>query len=104
MEYHKDQLTKHCRICGKRLMKAKSRSVVYLCSDFQKDLLTYFNIDVCQDVADTHPTNFCSRCFGTRTQAAKALVPYHHAITPMNWTPHSEGDCLVKSNYKQHNS
>ncbi len=40
MEYHQEQLQKHCRICGNRLNKAKRRiQPVYPCKEHSSDLL-----------------------------------------------------------------
>lgn len=99
MEFHSEQLAKHCRICGNRLCKAKSRAAVYLCTKFQEDLLAYFEINVRQDMEHIHPPKFCSRCYAAKTTAAKAVadrVPYKHAIIPMEWKPHEEEGCTVR--------
>ena len=38
MEYHRDQLNKSCRICGRRLQKAKKHATAYSCEDFTVQL------------------------------------------------------------------
>jgi len=99
MEFHSEQLAKHCRICGNRLCKAKSRAAAYLCTKFQEDLLAYFQVDVHQDEEHVHPQKFCSRCYAARSTATKAAskkIPYKHAITPIDWKPHQDVGCTVR--------
>ena len=103
MEVHTELLTKHCRVCGKRLSKAKSRSTSYSCSEHQDTLQTCFGIDLSLDTASVHPLRFCNRCYMiTRRMVAnrERNMPYHHAVVPMKWTPHAHGDdCQVLALY-----
>ena len=49
MEFHLQQLVKHCRVCGKRLCKAKGKASVFDCNDFTEGLLKTFGVDVSSD-------------------------------------------------------
>lgn len=62
MEYHTNELKKVCRVCGKRLSKAKGRDRSYLVSDNNKELAEVFGIDASSDSPDIHPVNFCHSC------------------------------------------
>ena len=98
MEYHQQQLTKHCRICGKRLLKLKSHGPVYSCHKFTPDLLSTFGVDTSKDSPTIHPDSFCNSCYPVLKRAEKARlagVPYHHSTKPMEWTAHGDG-CLVR--------
>ena len=39
MDFHLQQLVKLCRVCGKRLCKAKGRASVFQCTKFKEGLL-----------------------------------------------------------------
>ena len=56
MESHQEQLAKHCRVCAKRLSKAKGRATsTYNCSDYSAELMSCFGIDVHKDIDTIHP-------------------------------------------------
>ena len=98
MEYHQQQLEKHCRVCGKRLHKAKSKTTVYPCIHHQDPLMKCFEIDVSRDDPTTHPSKFCNPCYAvTRrwTKAAMDTVHYAHNVKSMEWSSHSE-NCAVR--------
>ncbi len=47
MEYHQQQLQKHCRVCGKRLDKTKGKpQTVYSCTQHTSDLSTYAGVEI----------------------------------------------------------
>lgn len=99
-EFHKQQLLKHCRVCGKRLCKAKGRAPVFDCSDHSSDLLTSFGVDVSGAGADQHvfPPKFCNPCFATLNKDKKARkigIPRVHLVTPFTWTEHTP-NCPVR--------
>ena len=71
MEFHVEQLQKHCRVCGKRLGKAKGRAVTYKSTSFIPELLASFGIDVSGDKAHVHPLEFCNPCYVTMKRAVK---------------------------------
>ena len=62
MEFHREQLAKHCRVCGKRLSKAKGRET-YSCSDYPAQLMACFGINVHRDTDTLHPPQFCNPCY-----------------------------------------
>ena len=97
MEFHQLQLEKHCRVCGKRLCKIKSKAPVHLCTQYSIDLL-HIGVDVSKDVPTTHPLKFCNPCYAMLRRAEKAHntgVPYNSTTNPMEWTPHDDSGCLV---------
>ena len=57
MEFHHQELQRHCRVCGKRLCKAKSKATVYPCTRHQDSLLKSFGIDVSQGESTIHLSN-----------------------------------------------
>jgi len=48
-------LEKHCRVCGGRLQKAKSRASAYKCRLYMEELRSTFQVDVTTDEPDVHP-------------------------------------------------
>lgn len=102
MEFHKQLLEKHCRVCGKRVLKAKVKAnkvPVYQCTDHRDALLSCFGIDLSDDAPSTHPIQFCNPCYMVTKRAMKAradCVPYIHSTTTMSWTPHNDSGCLVR--------
>ncbi len=103
MEFHLEQLQKHCRICGNRLSKSKgSRQPVYCCADFSEDLATCIGIrSVPEDDGVLLPPKFCNNCFMKlrRVKKAKESGTPSHQIQPMEWTSHTD-DCTVRE-YEQ---
>ena len=98
MEHHREQLLKHCRVCGRRLCKAKGKAQpVYKCTED----LQILGVDIGSgDGEDIFPTHFCNPCHAMVNRAKKAGedgVPYR-SISPMEWTPHGP-DCQVKVKY-----
>ena len=100
MDYHIDQLKKHCRICSHRLCKLKGKKQpVYPCSDHTEDLSSFVGLHICSDNEDESifPTMFCNSCYLRIGRAKKAKMngfPFP-PIEPMNWTPHQE-NCTVR--------
>ena len=99
MEYHTQQLAKHCRICGKRLCKAKGKSTVYSCSEYKDQLQVCFGIDVGKDREDIHPKKFCNPCYMVTKRlanASRARVSYTFTTASFTWTEHTHTvTCLV---------
>ena len=89
-QFHIENLSKLCRICGKRLKKfAEKYESSYSCVDHKKWLAEKFGIDIENDERFVHPAKFCHSC-------------YHltHAISPFVWPKHPVGmieDCVVCS-------
>ena len=99
MEYHQQQLQKHCRVCGKRLNKTKGKpQTVYSCTQHTSDLSTYAEVEI-GNSEDDHifPQQFCNSChskFSRAKQAAKDGVPFP-SFTCMEWSIHQEESCKV---------
>lgn len=105
MEYHQQQLTKHCRICGKRLSKLKQKSPAYKCTKSVSDLLSTFETDISKDLPTVHPVQYCNPCHLVIKRAEDARqhgLPYTHTTSVFNWTPHSDDHCLVSSDTQTH--
>ena len=102
MEFHKEQLLKCCRVCGRRLKTAKGVGRSFPCSSNSELLLDTFSIDVTQDDTDTHPPVYCFSCQGVirrKTLADKKGVPYSTHATHIlyQWYRHREGECKVQN-------
>ena len=62
---HIEKVNKLCRICCGRCLTAKQKAQgrkVYLCSDFKREILLIFNVQIDNDKHDTHSPNMCSSC------------------------------------------
>ena len=100
MEFHQLELRKHCRVCGKRLCKAKSKATVDPCSKHPNLLLKCFGIDVSQDDPTVHPLSFCNPCYAvTRrwTKVAADGVHYSNSVQSMEWSSHVGSECGVST-------
>lgn len=95
MEFHQQQLHKHCRVCGNRLNKAKGRAQpVYSCKEHSADLSEFAGVsDVPIEDSEVFPQWYCNSCksrLNRAKAAAKDGLPFP-AITAMEWSPHQEG-------------
>ena len=105
-QYHHQQLAKHCRICGNRQQKAKSKDTTHVhdCAAHRERLLQAFGVDTSSDTADTHPAQFCHRCYcamrRAMTDTAKG-VPYTTSVTTYKWQQHSSNCKVTNTNVKQ---
>ena len=108
MEKHLQQLEKHCRVCGRRLHKAKGRTQpIYQCTSFASDLHTSFGLDVSEDDGDIFPAHFCTPCYITMVRAVKAKekgTPYFPTIKPFIWTRHTTLHCPVRNTLSDRDS
>ena len=99
MEYHKEQLLKSCRVCGKRLNKANKHATPYTCKDHVLQLMITFNIDCSTDVPGIHPPKFCTLCYAILRRAtsagASSYSPVSRAV-PFQWCPHTDSECPVR--------
>jgi hypothetical protein len=95
MEYHKNELGKVCRVCGKRMSKAKGRSRSFLVAQHIQGLAEVFSIDATSDSEDIHPLSFCLSCrsfmgsWCTRKGGAPAVGRVY------TWVRHTDPDCVV---------
>ena len=95
MEYHKNELGKACRVCGKRVNKAKGRSRSFLAAEHSQELAEVFSIDVSSDCEDIHPHSFCLSCraFMGSWYTRKGSVPAVGRV--YTWARHTDLDCVV---------
>lgn len=103
MEYHMSELRKVCRVCGKRVNKAKGRERNYLVAEYSKELAEVFSIDASTDSENIHPFQFCHSC-----HTAIRFWNTRGGDTPsvgrvFMWAKHSEPECMVsKKLYLMH--
>ena len=101
MDYHLNELPKHCRICGERLQtsKGKYKATVYRAEAFCDHLQTAFGVDVNCDSPTVHPQSFCKVCkvaMGRVIDAKTKGIPYKCSVKVYHWEKHEEEDCKVK--------
>ena len=100
MEFHQEQLNKCCRVCGKRLLKAKGKmgqSHIFQCSENATVLLEVFGIEVSSDNSTIHPQQFCLSCNSVARRRMTAIgkgQAYRGRQEVFNWLAHEE-DCAV---------
>ena len=105
---HKDKLKQHCRVCGRKLYKAKAKpkdKVSHIAFDHHSDIRATFAIDVGEDNADVHPPNLCHPCFLAMKRSITAGgIPYRCAVAPFEWQAHTDTeDCKVSIHTLPHN-
>ena len=99
MEFHRTELDKHCRVCGRRLFgaKLKYRTVTYTCVQFANELQLAFGLDISKDDHLIFPASFCSNCKRAITQiltSRSSGKPYRSFIKVHQWEAHNES-CKV---------
>ena len=97
---HAIVLGEHCRVCGEKLHKAKTRSTSFPCTSHKDALKTAFNIDVDQDDTRQHPPHFCMSCYKKMKRTCTSredAVPYTPTVHIFQWTLHTEEECLVST-------
>lgn len=95
MDYHKNELAKACRVCGKRLKKAKGRDRRFSASEYSSELFEVFKIDTSSDTQHIHPPSFCLSCrvfMGSWHSRGGSTPAVGRVFT---WEKHHEGDCKV---------
>ena len=98
MEFHLEQLGRHCRVCGGRLSKAKGKLVAYTCREYQEHLLASFSLDVTQDEPEVHPLHFCQSCYCSMKRSTKAVrdgACFSTSKIVYEWKEHTQ-DCSVR--------
>ena len=99
MEYHQNQLTKHCRVCGGRLFNSKWRykATVYQVDAFHDQFQMAFGIAAREDSPLVHPKSFCKSCkvaMGRLVDSKTKGVPYRSTLQLYKWEVHKES-CKV---------
>ncbi|KAL5478035.1 hypothetical protein EMCRGX_G024910 [Ephydatia muelleri] len=98
MDYHIKQLPLHCRVCGHRVIKRKSKKEIYECKAFAADLQLAFSINTLTDNPQVHPEHFCKSCHLSMTRGISARAEgVHHrcALTPFVWEVHANEGCKI---------
>lgn len=98
MEFHQEELQKVCRVCGKRLQKAKGKRSTFSCSSLKVELLRTFSADVSSDSSTIHPPLLCLPCYlitKRKEKAIKNATTYTSTQTVSNWSAHTRVDCDV---------
>ena len=99
MNFHAIELDKVCRVCGKRLHKAKRRDRKHNASEHSADLASVFKIDVSSDIKGIHPPHFCHPCH-TFLRFWKAGKKGDTLLVGrvFSWYEHTEPQCKVRKN------
>ena len=100
MDYHITQVQLHCRVCARRLLKAKSKcpSTIFLCKAHAAKLLNAFGIDTNNDDNRVHPEHFCPSCKRALDRVISAMhrkIHYKCGTAPFQWEMHSDQECKV---------
>ena len=95
MDYHTNELQKVCRVCAKRLKKAKGKDRSFPVSEHSKELYKVFRIDTSADAEDTRPLFFCLSCkvFMSSWHSRGGSAPAVGRV--FAWAKHSEVECMV---------
>ena len=105
MEYHRHQLNKHCRICGRYFRDLEKERGVRECIEHKGTLKTYLgsDIDTKTLVADEARVNVCvisianihpclNKCFSTVLNMEQGKVTYTNLL-PFKWSSHKDDSC-----------
>lgn len=99
MEFHLEQLGRHCRVCGGRLAKAKRKLVTYTCREYAEQLQATFSFSISQDNPKVHPPHFCQSCYCSMkrfTKAVRDVASFCCCSTVVyEWKEHCQ-DCSVR--------
>ena len=94
-EFHKDQLGKHCRVCGKRFgrgtrQESKEKELISICYEVNTD----------QDDPDVLPPHVCHACTSKmrRIKAAENASAFIRTIL-FEWTPHTDSSCCACAHF-----
>jgi hypothetical protein len=101
MDFHREQLKKSCRVCGKRLKTVRGNGRALDCSKHQVELLETFSVNISSDNISTHPRQFCFSCYGVirrRVAATKKGLPYSSPAihSTFEWPMHTDNTCNVR--------
>ena len=100
MDYHNTQVQLHCRVCAKRLLKARSKCIetIFLCKAYAAKLQNAFGIDTNNDDNRVHPEHFCPSCklaLDRVITAKQRKIHYKCGTVPFHWEMHSDLECQV---------
>ena len=92
------QVQLHCRVCGQRLTKVKTKSIAYQCKAIAEKLQTAFGIDTSGDGLHIHPESMCKCCklsIDRVISAMKNKVHHRSAVVLFQWEKHSNQEFKV---------
>ena len=92
MEEHQKFLTRHCRVCTKKVGR-----VWYQVKNYNK-LLSILGVDTSNDEIDIHPQCFCNSCYLTSRRMYSKTGEGSKSTTtiqPYTWMEHNEDGCEV---------
>ena len=95
MEYHRQQLNKHCRVCGRYFRDLEKERGVRECIEHKGTLKTYLGLDIDSDDTNTHPRLICNKCFSTVRNMKEGKVTYTN-LSPFKWSSHKDDSCTVR--------
>ena len=96
-QWHIQQLSKHCRVCGHRLERGKARSSTYSCKENMEELQLTFGIGM-HNSSVVHPSLICGSCYmktKRKKESVKKGEPYDPDYSLFQWLPHSTPTCSV---------
>ena len=96
LDYHKQILDFHCRVCGGKLKKQYNK---YLCSEHEDDLKSAFGVAFRQSPNERVPPYFCKLCFVVMhniVEARRKNHTYHHSVAIWTWEEHKDVGCKGK--------
>ena len=98
MSNHAEELTKHCRVCGKRLTR---KSILKHKHDLKQSLKTCYDINIDEDTDEVHPPDVCYVCVCQmkRIQNAQDSAFFKPIAAPFLWKAHTEAMCTVCQHY-----
>ena len=93
------QVQLHCRVCGQRLTKVKTKSIAFQCKAIADKLQTAFGIDTSGDDLHIHPESMCKCCKLSMDRVISAMknkVHHRSAVVLFQWEKHCNQECKVK--------
>lgn len=101
MNNHKAELTKHCRVCGKRFSRKSCQK------NKQDDEVKYmikqcYGISVDEDTNEVHPLGVCYGCICQmkRVMTAQNTAFFQPSTSPFLWKQHTDVGCIVCQHFE----
>ena len=98
MDFHKLQLSFHCRVCGKF---CATGACIYSVAENAAMLQTAFHLPITKDREGTHPQQFCHSCYCSMTRPCTSRQSLLLGPT-MIWNDHIPENCMVNSTCNNH--
>ena len=106
LEFHKQALTKLCRICAQRIKPVK-KSGPKTCASYSDIIYVVYGVDIKDDKDDIHPNCICINCYRKCTNHKRrnesqvySLYKAKAQSTQQLWKEHQDMDCPTCHSYK----